>query len=110
MLWVWPKKVKTLGLEFATCLADLEGSPNRCILIFFIFCSLGLHLWHMEVPRLGVGSELQLLAYATATETQDPSCVCDLHHSSQQHRILNPLSDAWDRTCILMDPSRVPEP
>ena len=27
---------------------------------------LWLHLWHMEVPNLGVKSELQLLAYATA--------------------------------------------
>ena len=27
----------------------------------------GLHLQHMKVPRLGVQSELQLLAYATAT-------------------------------------------
>ena len=52
----------------------------------------------MEVPRLGVELELQLLAYATATATQDPNHVCDLHHSSQQHRILNPLSEARDRT------------
>ena len=26
-------------------------------------CILGLHVWHMEVPRLGVKSELQLPAY-----------------------------------------------
>ena len=30
-----------------------------------------------------------------------------LHHSSRQHQILNPLSKARDRTCILMDPSQV---
>ena len=29
----------------------------------------------MEVPRLGVELELQLLAYTTASATQDPSCV-----------------------------------
>ena len=34
---------------------------------------------HREVPRLGVESELQLPAYATATETGEPSCTCDLH-------------------------------
>ena len=34
------------------------------IFIIFIFCSLGLHLWHLEVPRLGVESELQLLGSA----------------------------------------------
>ena len=61
----------------------------------------------MEVPRLGVESELQLLATATASATQDPSHVCDLHHSSQQCRILNPLSEARDGTHILMDTSWV---
>ena len=45
---------------------------------------LGLLSWHMEVPRLGVESELQLPAYITATAMPDPSCVCDLHHSSRQ--------------------------
>ena len=59
---------------------------------------LGLHLRHMEVPRLRVQSELQLPAYSTATAVQDPSYVCDLHHSLWQHRILNPLSEAKDRT------------
>ena len=32
----------------------------------------------------------------------DPSCICNLHHSSQQGQILNPLSEARDRTHILM--------
>ena len=61
----------------------------------------------MEVPKLGVGSELQLPAYATATATQDASCICDLHSSLWQHWILNPLSEARDRTHILMDSSRI---
>ena len=32
---------------------------------------------------------------------------CNLHHSSRQRRIINPLSEARDRTRILMDPSQV---
>ena len=52
----------------------------------------------MQVPRLGVKSELQLLTYARATATPDPSHVCNLHHSSQQHWILNPLKGARDQT------------
>ena len=52
----------------------------------------------MEVPRLGVESELKLLAYATATAMQDPSHICNLYHSSRQHQILNPLSEARDKT------------
>ena len=31
----------------------------------------------------------------------------NLHHSSQQHQILNPLSEARDQTCILRDTSWV---
>ena len=54
------------------------------------FCFLGLHPLHMEVPRSGVESELQLPASTTATATPDPSHVCDLHHSSRQRQILNP--------------------
>ena len=30
----------------------------------------------MEVPRLGVESELQLPVYTTATATKDPSRIC----------------------------------
>ena len=31
----------------------------------------------------------------------DPSHACDLHHSSWQRRILNPLNEARDRTHVL---------
>ena len=74
-----------------------------CIILSF----LGPHSWHMEVPRLGVESELLLPAYTTATATLDPSHVWDLHLSSQQRGILNPRSEARDRTCNLMVPSRI---
>ena len=61
---------------------------------------LGPHPQHVvvEVPRLGVQWELYLPAYARATAIWDLSHVCDLHHSSRQHRILNPLSKARDQT------------
>ena len=78
-----------------------------CFFVCLFVCFLGLHPWHMEIPRLGVQLELQLPAYTTATATQDPSRVCDLHHSSWQRQILNPLRQARDRTCNLMVPSRI---
>ena len=34
--------------------------------LFIFFYLLGPHLWHMEIPRLGIKSQLQLLAYTTA--------------------------------------------
>ena len=52
------------------------------------------------------------MAYAIATATQGAShiCVshvCNPHHGSQQHWILNPQSEARDWNCILMDTSQV---
>ena len=38
---------------------------------------------------------------------QDSSCVCNLHHSSRQHHILNPLSVAREQNCILMVTSQI---
>ena len=75
--------------------------------LFFNFCFLGPQPWHMEVPKLGVVLELQLLAYATATALWDPSLVCDQHNSSRQCWILSPQREARDQTHILMDTSRI---
>ena len=75
--------------------------------LFFFFCFLGLHLWHMEVPRLGVELELQLPAYSTATAKPDPSHVFNLHHSSWQHWILDLLIEARDGTHVPMVARRV---
>ena len=58
---------------------------------------LGLHPGQMEVPRLGVKS--QLLSYTTATAKWNLSVG---HHSSQQSQILNPVSETRDQTCNLM--------
>ena len=55
----------------------------------------------MEVPRLGVESELLLPTYATATP--DLSHICNLLHSLRQCWILNPLSETRDQTCTFTD-------
>ena len=62
----------------------------------FFFFFLGPHVQYMEVPSLGVESELQLPAYATAPAIPAPSHVCDIHYSSQKCQILNP----WVRPAI----------
>ena len=84
-----------------------EWNPDPFDLFVFFFFSLGLCPQHMEVPRLGAELELQPPAYATATAMPDQSHICDLHHSSEQCWILNPLSKTRDQTLILMDSSRV---
>ena len=77
--------------------------------VFFFF--LGPHPWHMEVLRLGEGANwsnsCRPTATATATAMPYPSCICDLYHSSRQCRILNPLSEAKDRTCVLIDTNQI---
>ena len=74
------------------CLAP----PIPAKVIFFFF--LGPHPKHMEVPRLGVKSELQLSAWATATATLDSKHICELQRSLLQCQILNPLIEARERT------------
>ena len=70
-----------------------------CPKYLFFFCFLGPHLWHTEVPRLGVESELQLLAYTIATAMQDPSHICELHHSTIAHGNTGSLTH-WARPGI----------
>ena len=60
----------------------------------------------MEVPGLGVKWEPQPPAFASDTETPDPSRTCDLLLSLWQQRILNPLREARDPVRSLMDTSR----
>ena len=89
------------------CLSILNVIVCLSISFFHLFiCFLGLRPQHVEVPRLGVKSELQLPAYTTATATWDRSHVCDLYHSQQQCQILNQLRKDRDRIRILMNPSR----
>ena len=77
------------------------------IYLFFCFIYLFTFAFSRAPPRLGAKQELQLQAYTRPTAMRDSSRVWDLHHSSRQRRILNPLSKAKDQTCNLMVPSRV---
>ena len=70
---------------------------------FFLF--LEPYLRNMEVPRLGVKSEL--LACTTATATPDPSCIWDLCYRSGQCQSLHPLIVVRDPARTLSIVSRV---
>ena len=56
--------------------SHLSQTHSKKIYIFFtplpVFWFFGLHLQHIEVPRLGIELDQQLLAYVTATATPDP--------------------------------------
>ena len=82
---------------FQLQLGPLRWSVLFSLDLFFSICLFrAIHMAHE-------GSQ----AYTTATATQDPSLVCNLHHSSRKCRILNPLSKAGDRTCNIMVTSQV---
>ena len=61
----------------------------------------------MEIPRLGVKSELHLPDYAPSHSNVEPELICGLHCSSQQRQIFNPPSEARDQICVVMDTSQV---
>ena len=71
-------------------------SPN--FFFFNLFRAAPAAYWSSQAR------ELQLLAYITATATQDQSHICNLDHSSRQHQILE-QSRNW--TQVLMDISHV---
>ena len=72
--------------------------------LFYLFIYLFIAFFRatgMEVSSLGIKPEVKLLAYTTAAATPHLSHVCNLHHSSGQDRIVNPLSQPRDQTWVL---------
>ena len=105
----WEKGNKQKGIKAQEVMylktREIVSVWTLIFFFFFVFLPfLGPLLWHMEVLRLGVKLELQPLAYIRATATRVPSRVCNLHHSSRQRWIVNPLSKGRDRTRNLMVP------
>ena len=101
----YPLSIILSHLTPGTCYLLISLAIYIYIFVFLPF--LGLLPQHKEVPRLGVKSELQLPAYTTTTATQDPSHACNLHHSSWQHQILKPLSEARNWIHNLIVPSQI---
>ena len=92
---LWHREV-SLPSNLVLCLSLHLGPEQPQNFFFLLFRP---YPRHMEVPRLQPP--------ATAIATQDPSRVCELRHSSRQSWIFNPLSEARDRTCVLMDTSEI---
>ena len=66
--------------------------------VLFLNFFFGLFAFSRPAPAACGDSQARGLIRAVAT---------GLHHSSQQRWILNPLSKARDRTCILMDAGQI---
>ena len=105
----WLPSLLSLGIQFSYAPAlislsilSFHSSPSFRVCVFS-----GLHSRLIEVPGLGVESELQLPDYTTATAMPDLSLIFDLHHSSWPCWILNPLREAGNRTLVLIEASWV---
>ena len=82
--------------------------------VFSLYLFIYLFIYFVRATPAAYGSSqargqigVAAAHYTTATATWDPSCVCDLYHSSQQYKIIYPLSEARDQTRILMDTSKI---
>ena len=78
------------------------------LFFFFFFLSFSFFFFRASPVAYGssqarVESEFQLPTYTTATAMWDPCRVCNLHHSSWQCWIPNPLSEARDQTHVLKE-------
>ena len=85
-------------------LVSVNRAPTSVSSLFFIF---SLFSFFFRATGVAYGSSQtrgQIGAisagYTTATAMPDLSSICNLHHSSQKHQILNPLSRARDQTHI----------
>ena len=78
-----------------------KNLDNKSLLFFFFFKWVTPSL----APRRG--SNWSYSCQPMPTATPDLSRICNLHPSSQQCQILNPLTGARDRTHVLMDTSWV---
>ena len=96
-LWDNPleAEVKKAGVLCQCCDHLLVLNPRRTIYLFIYL--LFFNLFRAASTAYG-GSHARGLVGAVAA---------GLHHGSQQCWILNPLSEARDRTCNLMVPSRI---
>ena len=97
--------ISTIASSFLQCI------KFNLVRIYFLF--LFIFSLFRVAPLAYGGSQARGLigavepAYTRATATPDPSRVCDLHHSSQQRRILYPLREARDWPHNLMVPSQI---
>ena len=97
---VFKGKVGQHQMQVTIVMVSSGHSCHRAI-FFFLFRAAPL-AYGSSQANSWIGAAL--LAYTRATATSDPSCICNLNRSLQQHQILNSLSkEARDGSLILTD-------
>ena len=86
--------------RFQKSVSSTYAGNGFCFLFLFVcFSFLGPYPRHMEVPRMGVELQLQLLAYTTGCSHSNAGSQLHLRPTLQLTAtwILNPLSEARDQ-------------
>ena len=112
------RNCQTIVQRSFTILPAIYEDSNFCISLptLFIVCLFIYLLLFRATPVAYGGSQARGRIAATVvglrhSHSNEGSELClNLHHSSQQCWILNPLSETRDQTCILMNTSRVCNP
>ena len=85
-------------------LSVLKPKVKSCLFFFFCFCFVFLAISWAAPAAYGGSQARGRIGAVTIGLRQSHS---NLHHSSRQRRIVNPLSKGRDRTRDLMVPSRI---
>ena len=102
-------------MQFFICFSPLFCSLLHSLdflYFYYLFVCLFVAFFRAAPAAYG-GSKAKGQIRATAADLHHSHSnirsepLCDLHHSSWQCRILNPLSEAGDRTCMVMDPGQI---
>ena len=91
------------------CSSSLKRYMYYTSFLFVCFCLFRAKpsAYGSSQARGWVGATATAVGLHHSTATWHPSRICDLQHSSWQCQILNPLSEARDWTCILVDASQI---
>ena len=94
---------RSTALKLTLHAPPIYPSSSHPLETFLFFCLFGATSTAHGGSQARDPIRAVVMAYATAIEMQDPSHICNLHHSSQKRWLLNPLIEVGDRTCVLMD-------
>ena len=96
------------GFSFCVCRNTHNIKFTRIFFFFFFVFFLAAPAAYGSYQARGlIGAAAPSLCHSQGIATPDLRLVWELHHSPWQRRILNPLSETREQTCILMDTRQV---
>ena len=105
---MFQENLNCITFYFFNGFTKTEVDQSSLFFFFFAFQGCTCGIWRFPGwGQIGAVAASHSHSHSHSNVGSDPSRVCDLYHSSKQRWILNPLSEARDRTCVLMDASQI---